>query len=185
MSYDALTESVRLLGGAALPGDARVSRRVRFLPLAVDRDDDVAATLFLRRGVSASVLEVHTLELGGSDWQLLGGSGGGGWGNGEAPTRPRLAELGGLAQVWGRGGSARKAGGRLTPGRAHWVGWAKLRLARDVAALRADSRVLPVPDHGFAIVVWRRQPPHVTGLDAFGNPLGGVPVSLLAMGGVR
>jgi hypothetical protein len=63
VSYDALTESVRLLEGAALPKDARLSRRVRFLPLAVDRDDDVAATWFLRRGVSGSCLEVHALEL--------------------------------------------------------------------------------------------------------------------------
>lgn len=183
MSYDALTESVRLLEGAALPEDARLSRRVRCVPLAVDRDDDVAATLFLRRGVSASCLEVHALELTKGDWQLLGG-GGGGWDERNAPTRPGLASLGGLAQSWGRGGCARTTSSRLTAGRAHWVWWATLRLAREVAALRVGSRVLALPEHGFAIVVWKHQPPDVMALDAFGDPLGAVSVSALAMGGV-
>jgi hypothetical protein len=51
--YDALAESVRLLEGAPPASEARLSRRVRHLPLALDRDDDVAATMFLRR-VSAA-----------------------------------------------------------------------------------------------------------------------------------
>ena len=77
MSYDALAESVKLLQGAPLPDNARLSRRVRFLPLAVDRDGDVAATMFLRRGVSGvPLVEAHTLEMTEGTWRVLGGGGG-------------------------------------------------------------------------------------------------------------
>ena len=92
MSYDARTESLRLLQGEAPANHARLSRRVRHLALAVDRDGDVAATMFLRRGISgAPMLEVHTFEQSSDGWRLLGGGGGGPRDDLRAP-RPRLSD---------------------------------------------------------------------------------------------
>ncbi len=64
MAYSALEESVRLLEGTdAIPQTLHLSRRVRHIPVAVDRDGDVAATMFLRRGVSGEPwIDVHSLE---------------------------------------------------------------------------------------------------------------------------
>ena len=112
VSYDALAESVELLAGAPFPGHARLSRRVRHLPLALDRDGDVAVTMFLRRGVSGvPLLEVHSLELIDGVWRSLGGSGGPG--DEAIEPRPRLAELGSPAVSHGSGGTARTSTNRL------------------------------------------------------------------------
>lgn len=46
VAYSALDESLRLLQGAPPEQTARLSRRRRHVPLAVDRDGDVAATMF-------------------------------------------------------------------------------------------------------------------------------------------
>lgn len=174
MSYDALAASVRLLEGAPLPGSARLSRRVRHLPLAVDRDGDVAAAMFLRRGVSGvPEVDVHTLELIGGVWRTLGGGGGPGDEVGE--PRPRLAELGSPAVSSGSGGTARTSTSWLW-NRAGWVWWAELRVVAEVAVLRVDDRLLPVAAHGNAIVVWTRRPPRVTALDATGAAVGVVPI---------
>jgi hypothetical protein len=176
VSYDALVASVRLLEGAPLPDSARLSRRVRSVPLAVDREGDVAATMFLRRGVSGvPLLEVHTLESTGGGWRLLGG--GGGPGHEATATRPRLAELGGPAVSHGGGGTARHRSGAFDLFRSTWVSWAELRLAAEVSALRVGTRLLPVPTHGNAVVVWTRRPPRVTALDESGAVLGVVALS--------
>ena len=69
--YDCLAESLRLLEGAPVSCRARLSRRVRHLPLAVDWDTDVPATMFLRRGVSGvPLVDIHTLEMVGGRWRL-------------------------------------------------------------------------------------------------------------------
>ncbi|MBB3674352.1 hypothetical protein [Modestobacter versicolor] len=173
MSYDALVESVRLLEGAPPAGAARLSRRVRHLPLAVDRDGDVAATMFLRRGVSGvPELDVHTLELVDGVWSTLGG--GGGPGDGATRGRPRLVDLGSPAVSSSGGGTARTSGSWLRRRRSGWIWWAELRVAEEVTALRVDARFLPVAAHGCAVVVWTRQPPQVTGLDASGSAVGPV-----------
>lgn len=175
MAYDALAESIALLEGAPPSGHARLSRRVRFLPLALDRDGEVAATMFLRRGVSGvPELEVHALERTAGVWRLLGG--GGGPGPEAAEARPRLTDLGGPAVSHGGGGIARtrtRWWGR-SPG---WVSWAELRVAEEVAALRVGTRLLPVAGHGCAVVVWAaRKPAGVVALDATGGLLGSVRV---------
>ena len=169
MSYDSLAESVRLLAGAPPSGTARLSRRVRHVPLAVDRDGDVAVTLFLRRGVGGvALLEAHTLELTHDVWRQLGG--GGGPGDEALGGRPRLADLGGPAVGSSSGGTARS--GR--PG--GWVSWSQLRVAREVPVLRVGARRVPVADHGVAVVVWTGAPPDVVALDAAGAVLGSVPL---------
>src|SRR3954470_3393596 len=105
MSYDALAESLRLLDGNPPSQVARLSRRVRFVPLAVDRDGDVAATTFLRRGVSGvALLDTHVLERTADRWRLLGG--GGGPGDHALQPRPGRAEIG-VAVCPGAGGVAR------------------------------------------------------------------------------
>jgi len=173
VSYDALAESVKLLQGAPLPGNARLSRRIRFLPLAVDRDGDVAATMFLRRGVSGVPLrDVNSLELTEGGWRMLGG--GGGPGDEATEARPRLADLGSPGVSHGQGGTARSRSSGLR--RSDWISWAELRVAEEVAALRVDTRVVPVAAHGCAVVVWTGEPPGVAALDAAGTVLGSVSV---------
>jgi hypothetical protein len=171
--YDVLAESVALLDGAPLPDAARLSRRVRHLPLAVDRDGDVAATMFLRRGVSGvPLVDVHALELTESGWRLLGG--GSGPGDGATEPRPGRAGLGGLAVSHAGGGTSRAGRGRFGWTRRDWVSWAEVRVAQEVSALRVDTRVVPVAGHGCAVVVWAGRPPSVIGLDASGVVLGAV-----------
>ncbi|WP_448616189.1 hypothetical protein [Modestobacter sp. URMC 112] len=170
MSYDALAESLRLLEGAPPADSARISRRVRHVPLAVDRDGDVAATMFLRRGVSGvPLLDVHTLELVRGSWRMLGG--GGGPGHDAVQPRPGLAELGSPATSTSGGGTARTSSRWRRNG---WVRWAQLRVAREVAVLQVGTRQTRVPGHGCALVVWTRRPLPVTALDASGAALGAV-----------
>ncbi|RBY76255.1 hypothetical protein DQ239_14840 [Blastococcus sp. TF02-09] len=175
MTYDALAGSVRLLDGAPPADTARLSRRVRHLPLAVDRDGDVAVTLWLRRGVSgAAQLDVHVLERTSGGWRVLGG--GGGAGDDVLRARPSLAELG-AAAVSSDGGGVRRSDRGLLPSRSgSWISYAGVRAAQEVAALRVGTRLLPVAGHGCAVVVWTRRPPRVTALDAAGAPVGAVPV---------
>jgi hypothetical protein len=180
--YDALAESLALLGGAPLPSSARLSRRVRHLPLAVDRDDDVAVTMFLRRGVSgAPVIDVHTLELTRGEWRRLGG--GSAPGDEVAEVRPRLADLGAPAMSSSGGGTAR------TPSMlSGWISWAQLRAVEEVSVLRVGTRLIPVPDHGFAVVVWTRRPPGIVALDARGDVIGRIALGRLDQlhgGGLR
>jgi hypothetical protein len=173
VSYDALAESLKLLGGSPPHDSAQLSRRRRHVPLAVDRDDDVAATMFLRRSVSGlPVLEVHVLELTGGAWRMLGGGGGPGYEATEA--RLPLADLGGPAVSHGGGGTARASRSWLR--RDAWISWAELRLATEVSALRVGTRLVPVVAHGSAVVVWTRKPPRVTALDASGAALGPISV---------
>jgi hypothetical protein len=179
VSYDALAESVKLLEGAPLPSSARLSRRVRHVPLAVDRDDDVAVTMFLRRGVSGvPLVEVHTLELTEGGWRRLGG--GGGPGDEAAAPRPRLANMGSPAVIRGHGGTARTSSSRPERSGDDWVSWAELRVAEEVSLLRVGARLVPVAGHGCAVVVWTREPPEVTALDAPGAVLGSVPIRRIA-----
>lgn len=174
MSYDRLAESVRLLEGAPPAGDARLSRRVRWLPLAVDRDGDVAATMFLRRGVSGvAELDVHALELIGGTWRLLGG--GSGPGDLAVEPRPAVADLAVPAISRAGGGTARS--GPLGWDRSRWVWWAELRVAREVAALLVNGeRRIPVAAHGLALVVWTDRRPEIAALDTSGVILGAVPL---------
>lgn len=173
--YDALAESVCLLEGAPPASEARLSRRVRHLPLALDRDDDVAATMFLRRGVSGvPELDVHTLELTDRGWRLLGG--GGGPSEQTLIARPPLGDSEAPGESHSGGGTARMSSRRLGWRQNNWVRWAELRLAQEVTVLRVDDRRLAVAAHGMAVVVWTKHAPVVTAVDSTGVVLGAVPV---------
>ena len=139
------------------------------------RDGDVAATMFLRRGVSGDpVLDVHTLELVDGGWHLLGG--GSGPGDQATGARPRLAALGKPATSQSGGGTARSRRGWLGLRGHDWVSWAELRIAQEVAVLRVGTRDVPVADHGCAVVIWAQGPPTVTALDASRAVLGTVTI---------
>jgi hypothetical protein len=123
MAYSALEESVRLLDGAdTLPQALHLSRHVRHIPVAVDRDGDVAATMFLRRGVSGEPwIDVHSLERNQSGWRLLGGGSSDG-GASLLSQRSTMADASTLARKLGGGGTVRNAD-RLMPWGAKWMWW--------------------------------------------------------------
>jgi hypothetical protein len=174
VAYRALEESIRLLEGAPPSEVARLSRRIRHVALAADRDGRVAATMFLRRGVSGDpCLDVHSLELTDTGWRLLGGGSASGQEVILAP-RPQLKELGAPAFELGGGGTARHAD-QIMPGESNWVRWAEVRAAAEVARLQVNERQVPVHNHGVAVVVWgTKRLPHITALDADGSRLGPV-----------
>ena len=175
MAHSALEESVRLLDGLDAPASVlHLSRRIRHLPVAVDREDDVAATMFLRRGVSGEPwIDVHSLARSEGRWRLLGG-GGGNADNSLLTDRRQTANEGGFACSLGGGGTVLN-GDRLMPWGAKWVWWAELRMAAEVATLRVGDRSVPVAAHGLAVIVWRsRQPPRAVALAADGQELGQV-----------
>lgn len=163
MAYSAFEESIRLLEGAAPSEVARLSRRIRYAALAIDRDGSVAATMFLRRGISGDpCVDVHVLELT-TRWRLLGG-GGGSVGEWFLTTRPPLKALGAAAVQIGGGGVA---------GESCWVSWVEVQAAVEVASLQVNERQVPVHDHGLAVVVWRTaRLPHMAALGADGSQLG-------------
>ena len=176
MSYDRLAESVRLLEGEPPASEVRLSRRVRWLPLAVDREGDVAATMFLRRGVNGvAEIDVHSLERHDGRWRMLGGSGGPGQ---EAlELRPDRASLQALALSFGSGGTARSSSRSLGWLPNQWVWWAELRVVREAAALLVNGeRRIPVAAHGLALVVWTERGPEIAALDASGVVLGSIPL---------
>jgi hypothetical protein len=174
VAYAALEESIRLLEGAPPSEVARLSRRVRHVALAVDRDGRVAVTMFLRRGVSGDpCLDTHGLELADTGWRLLGG------GSGEGQefilaARPQLKTLGAAAVEIGSGGIARHAE-RLMSGESGRVRWVELRAAVEVASLQVGERSVPVHNHGVAVIVWgTERMPHIAASGADGSRLGPV-----------
>lgn len=177
MRYGHVEQSVRLLDGAPPAAEAKLSRRKRYAALASDRDGDVAAALFLRRGVNGEPrLDVHHLEKKGSSWRLLGGGGS----NAVPPLTPRptLHELGSAVIIGGKSGTLRNAD-RLMPWGAKWVWSVELRLALEVVALRVADRQVPVAPHGLAVVVWARHPPAVETVDVDERSLGTIRISLI------
>jgi hypothetical protein len=174
VAYAALEESIRLLEGAPVSEVARLRRRIRHVALAVDRDGRVAATTFLRRGISGDPCQdTYGLELADTGWRLLGS--GGATGQEELLTaRPQLKTLGAAAVEIGRGGVARHAD-RLMPGESGWVHWIEVRAAVEVASLQVNDRQVPVHKHGVAVVVWGTGGlPYIAANGADGSRLGPV-----------
>ncbi len=177
MAYDRLAESRKLIADGVPEVTFRLSRRRRFLPLAVDVDGDVAATLFVRRGVSGSpTLEAHTLERRDGTWVPLGG----GAGEGQYELFDPRDSIEGLVRHLGGGWTLRGRPSPL-PWRQKGISHAEMRLAPEVAALRVGDRRIEVAAHGVAIVVWPARSPEATGaaptifaLDDRGEPLGSV-----------
>jgi hypothetical protein len=174
VAYAALEESIRLLEGAPPSEVARLSRRARHVALAVDRDERVAATMFLRRGISGDpCLDTHGLELADTGWRLLGGGGAEGQ-DFILAARPQLKTLDAAAVEIGGGGVVRRAD-RVMPGESGWVRWVEVWAAVEVASLQINERQVPVHNHGVAVVVWGTERlPHIAALGADGSRLGPV-----------
>ncbi|WP_214055577.1 hypothetical protein [Nocardioides aquaticus] len=158
MTYDELGESIRLIEGVPVAGRERLTRRRRFLPVAVDVDHDVAVTIFLRRAHGGAEFQEHTLARTGEGWRRLGG---GGWGVeslDELTSVPTFEELGGYAAVEGGGSSSVSLLERPASG-ARWVHHALIRTTGAVTAVTVGAeRVVTVPEHGRVAVVWRDRP---------------------------
>ena len=101
-----VAESVRLIEFGVRADPVRLSRRRRFAAVAVDVVDDVAVTLFVRRGAGMFHQEAHVLARTDGRWVYLGG-GGAGTDDDGLGDRPGSAELGGLLAVSGGGWCAR------------------------------------------------------------------------------
>jgi hypothetical protein len=60
-------------------------------------------------------------------------------------------------------------------GESGWVRWVELRAVVEVASLQVGERLVPVHDHGVAVVVWgTERMPHIAALRADGSRLGPV-----------
>lgn len=172
VAYDALKESVRLIKHGMPDDPARLSRRRRFAALAVDVDGDVAAALFVRRGVGVSWQEVHVLAHEHGCWRLLGGGGGTDDEDGLG-DRPPAAELLGLLVTDGAGSVLLASG--LLPWSSRYVHHAVLRAAREVHTVVVAGRTLAVRRHGWLVVVWgSRRPPVVTALGLDGREVASI-----------
>lgn len=168
MAYDRLSESRKMIAEDVPQMPFRLTRRRRFIPVAFDVNGDVAATLFLRRGVSGNPwLEAWALERRDGDWTILGGGSGDAYDNVFEP-RESINEL---FVSYGSGWTARSAG-RFLPG-SKGISHAEVRLGPPVAALRVADRTIKVQSHGVAIVVWStRRRPAIMALTSAGEPLG-------------
>ena len=190
MSYDALEESVALIESKALRAIPRLSRRRRFVPLAVDVAGDIAATMFLRRGAGCVHQEVWQLVLRDQQWHLLGGAGGtsdddedlladrphiiademrGPW-NTLPGIDPQVltggAGAGGVHDSMGREG--------MFPWSGRWISHTTLFASAQVCSTRVDDREITVPWHGRTLVTWvgRKPPKVVSAYAANGQHLG-------------
>jgi hypothetical protein len=172
VAYDALAESLRLITSGLPDNPVRLSRRRRFVPVAVDVDGDVAATRFLRRGVGCCWDETHLLAVDNHGaWRRLGGGGSSDDGDPTAEQFERARD--GIApyQV-ALGGSAGvvRDGNPLLPRGTRWIRGSAVLVGHGIAELRVDGRHLPVPYHGHLIVVWgSRRPPTVIARDGAGR----------------
>lgn len=155
MAYDELGESIRLIDGAPVAGRNRLTRRRRFLPVAVDIDQDVAVTVFLRRAHGGAEWQEHTMSCTAQGWRILGG---GGWGVDSLDVLtsvPTSDELGGYAEADG-GGSTNVSRTERPASGARWVHYALIRTSVEVTGVAVGSeRVISPPDHGRVAVVWR------------------------------
>lgn len=184
MAYDALGESVRLIESRRLEPVQRLSRRRRFAAMAVDVADDVAVTMFARRGVGCLWSETHVLVKRHGTWHIFGGGGSSADEDLLAHRPAHLPEGRGPSTSGGvdprivtveGGGGVRDHGGR--PGRwpwsGRWISYAVVRVNGEVASVGAKGRDIDVPWHGRVVILTaRRGPSKVTLRDGTGGFLG-------------
>jgi hypothetical protein len=142
------------------------------LAVAVDVDDDIAVTVFLRRAHGGADWQTHLLARSDRGWRILGG---GGWGLDDLDALTRVAgstELGGPARADGAGGVA-VSRPDLANSRARWLSYTMVRTSPDVHSLVVSGRRTIIrPAHGRIAVVWRgRQRLPATVLGGDGRPL--------------
>ena len=171
MAYDPLLESLRLIDSGMASTPLRLSRRRRFIPLAVDVDDDVAVTVFLRRGAGQDSLEGHLLTRQSGTWRLHGG-GGGSQSLDDLVRQRSVTDLGGYGRVNGGAGVLVTANPRL------WLDYAWLELVPEVVSVVVGKRTIAVPWHHHAAVVRRSgQAQRATLIGAVGQTVGHLSLS--------
>ncbi|MQY08307.1 hypothetical protein [Actinomadura macrotermitis] len=148
-------------------------------PLALDVDGDIAVVTLLVAedgGLPDEMsVEGYTFHRRNGEWMALGG--GGGSAPADPLTRRPAAELGRHLRRYGGGRTVRN-GDRLLPWGAKYVSQARLRAAAEVVRLRVGKRLLDVPEHGHAAVVWgARRGPVIEALDAEGAVLDKIDLS--------
>jgi hypothetical protein len=157
--YDARVESLRLIDGAAVAGAERLTRRHRFLPVAVDVADDIAVTVFLRRAHGGAEWQFHLLSRTSGGWQMLGG---GGWGFDDLGVLTHTMgadELGGGPAQAGGGGSVWVSRANRPPSGARWLHYALIKTTAEVRNVTvAADRSIDRPAHGHIAVVWKDDP---------------------------
>ncbi len=178
MSYDALAESILLVGTRQPRPVPRLSRRRRFAAMAVDVAGDIAATMFLRRSVGCDVQETWVLTLREDQWCMLGGGGGTVDHNaGLLADRPETIPD---EAIWpwntlpgvdphivtggnGAGGVHDSMDGRdLFPWSGRWISYTTMFVSAQVDAIDVANRKVAVPWHGHTLITWtRRRPPRI------------------------
>lgn len=163
VAYDRLAESIRLINGGPVVGAEKLTRRRRFLPVAVDVDGDIAVTVFLRRTHGGAEWEEHVLAATGSRWSVLGG-GGSGLEELDVLTHPAPVGAGHFLQEDGSGGVAADSG---------WIQYARLCSDPRVSLVLVDRRrEIRPPQHGRMVIVWRgHQRVSATAVDRGGQGL--------------
>ncbi|MGO0576452.1 hypothetical protein [Ornithinimicrobium panacihumi] len=167
MAYDAEAESLRLIESRELTPATRLSRRRRYVPMAVDVSDDIAVTMFARRSVGCNVEETYILVRRGNEWTMLGG-GGGPLDDDALDYRPAVLPSGPSAhsehnarvvRTEGAGGVLDSGARRLWPGRGRWINYCIVRVNAEVAHVVVEGRHIAVPWHGRCVVGWVGQRP--------------------------
>lgn len=180
MAYDAVAESRRLIESRELTPATRLSRRRRYVPMAVDVSDDIAVTMFARRSVGCNVEETYVLARRGNEWTMLGG--GGGPLDDDAldhrpavlPSRPSAHPEANarVVRTEGGGGVLDSGARRLWPRRGRWINYRMVRVNAEVTHLVANERHIAVPWHGRCVVGWAgRRPKEVVVLTHNGRQL--------------
>jgi hypothetical protein len=178
--YDLGEMGLRALSGRRL-GFAH--RRAGFVVLASDLDEDshVAAVWLVRRPGSPDSAQ-HILQFERAQgWRYLGA------GSSSAQElslagRPSVSVNGPMSIVRSRGGCAarsrtdrEKQAEALGIAGAGWVSCEGFQLAVEVRHLQVGERLIPVPDHGYAVVAWRSPPaktrPLIAAIGNDGSPL--------------
>jgi hypothetical protein len=183
MAYDIVQESVALIEAGRAEPVRSLTRRRRFAAMAVDVSDDVAVTMFARRGVGCVHQEMHVLALRDDGWTWLGGGGGSSderlladrpaalsgrsWLGPDAPVSTNARIIASL----GVGGSLDDGSQDEPSDGGRWISHSAIRVSAEVASVEVFDRNLDVPWHGYLLVVWCGDPSDAVARDATGRNL--------------
>ena len=139
--------------------------------MAVDVSDDVAVTMFARRGVGCVQQETHVLALRDGAWTWVGGGGGS---SGERILADRPGVLSGPSLLGpdapvssdarvmvssGAGGTLDTRGEIEPPDGGRWISYWVIEVNAEVVSVEALGRSRSVPWHGHVLMVWCGDPP--------------------------
>jgi hypothetical protein len=181
---DLRAESLDLIEGRRSIGAVQAPSIGEAFALAIDVNGDVAAVVFGVREGHGDRKVTNDFCLRGGEWRLLGGSGGGPYGDLLADRPPR-SRLGGVVRA--PSASSHRLEPRLgAPWSSRFVRAADIRAAAEVTHVRIRGDRIDVPAHGHLVVVWRgRRRPRITAFDANGVTLVRVKVGSKEVGAGR